>query len=214
MNQEITTEVKNFLSMVSDSIVIETQEQDVQACELGKKINGELKRLGALKKTMTDPINLSLKNIRALFKPAEDAGEKYLRTIKDAHNGFVAEQQRIAREHEARLAEIARQKAEELKEKAKDEAFEGNEEVAKALEQEAIMAETLTPVVAPAVPKVEAVAMKTYWSAEVVDINLVPREYLLPDMNKLNALARAIKGESNIAGVRFVSRQDSSFGRM
>lgn len=208
---EVKTQINNFLTLASSEIAIKSREQDVQACELGKTINSELKRLEDLKKSLTDPLNQSLKNIRALFKPAEERGQEMLRAIKDAHNGFVAEQQRIAREHEEKLAEIARKKAEELKEQAKDEEFLGND--TSELLQEAMLAE-IVPLVSADVEKVDNVVMKTYWSAEIIDINLVPREYLLPDMNKLNAMARTVKGDSDIPGVKFVSRQDASFGRM
>lgn len=215
MGENYEAEVNGFLALVdpAKSIVIKDADSDARACEIGKKVNGELKRLDELKKSMTDPINQSLKRIRALFAPAEEAGEKYLRSIKDAHNGFVMEEQRKARAEEARLAEIARKQAEELKEKAKDEAFAGNVEVAQDLEQQAEETETLVPTVQANVRKVEAVAMKTYWSAEVIDFNLVPREYLVIDQKKINALAVATKGPSSIPGVKFVSRQDASFGK-
>lgn len=215
MGENYEAEVSGFLALVDPAkkIVIKDADSDARACEVGKKVNGELKRLEELKKSLTDPINQSLKRIRGLFAPAEEAGEKYLRAIKDAHNAYVMEEQRKARAEEARLAEIARKEAEELKEKAKDEAFAGNTEVAQDLEQQAEETETLVPTVAANVRKVDAVAMKTYWSAEVVDINLVPREYMIVDQKKLNALAVATKGPSNIAGVRFVSRQDASFGK-
>ena len=216
MGENYEAEVSGFLALVDPAkkIVIKDADSDARACEVGKKVNGELKRLEELKKSLTDPINQSLKRIRGLFAPAEEAGEKYLRAIKDAHNAYVMEEQRKARAEEARLAEIARKEAEELKEKAKDEAFAGNTEVAQDLEQQAEETETLVPTVAANVRKVDAVAMKTYWSAEVVDINLVPREYMIVDQKKLNALAVATKGPSSIPGVKFVGRQDSSFGKM
>lgn len=205
--------IEDFLSDISRDIVIKDATSDATACEFGKEINGKIKKIEELKKSLTDPINQSLKRIRAMFAPAEEAGEKVLRKIKDAHNAYVMEEHRKARAEEARLEEFARKEAAEMKERAKDEAFAGNTEAAQELEQQAAVTETMTPIVSANIKKVEAVAMKTYWSAEVVDLNLVPREFMVVDMPKLNALARATKGPSSIPGVKFVGKQDSSFGR-
>jgi len=214
MGENYEAEVGGFLALINNNkVIIKDANTDAQACELGKKVNGELKRLDELKKSLTDPLNQSLKRIRGLFAPAEEAGEKYLRAIKDAHNAFVLEEQRKAREEEARLADLAKKEAERLKEEAKDAEFAGNTQEALELEQQAEQTETLVPTVAANVQKVAAVAMKTYWSAEVSDLSLVPREFMVVDMVKLNALAKATKGVSTIPGVRFVSRQDAAFGR-
>lgn len=59
------------------------------------------------------------------------------------------------------------------------------------------------------VPKVAGIHSATTWRAEVVDITLIPRKYLIPDMVALNNLAREHKANFNdhrlVAGVKAVS---------
>lgn len=207
---------KQILALVDGgkAIVIKDADSDAIACEFAKKLKTQMKILKDTKESITKPLNESLKRIRAIFAPAEEAAEKLERGLKDAHNAYVFEQQRIAKQREAELAEKARKEAEELAEQAKDAAFAGNVDVAQDLEQQAEQTRSITPTVPVNTPKVEKVAMKTYWSAEIVDPNLVPREFMIIDTAKLNALARATKGPSNIPGVKFVSRKDVAFGSM
>lgn len=64
------------------------------------------------------------------------------------------------------------------------------------------------PVVLPtAVPRMEGVSYVTTWKARVTDERQVPRDYLIVDMQKLGAMARASKGTLVIPGVEFYSEE-------
>lgn len=52
------------------------------------------------------------------------------------------------------------------------------------------------------VPKIEGVIMGEVWSGEVIDAALLPREYLVPDLAKLVALAKVLKEETAVQGFR------------
>jgi hypothetical protein len=56
-----------------------------------------------------------------------------------------------------------------------------------------------------AAPAVQGMNNRVTWSCEVIDASKLPREYLQPDMAKLNEAARRMKEEFNIAGARAVS---------
>ena len=43
------------------------------------------------------------------------------------------------------------------------------------------------------------------WTAMVVDVRQVPREFMLPDQKALDALAKSSKGKGRVAGVKFVN---------
>jgi septal ring factor EnvC (AmiA/AmiB activator) len=57
--------------------------------------------------------------------------------------------------------------------------------------------------------KTAGVSIRENWHFEVTDANLLPREYLLPDMVKLNQLARALKGTTSIPGGKAVCEQQT-----
>lgn len=57
------------------------------------------------------------------------------------------------------------------------------------------------PVVIPDIPRVVGVRFRTIWEPDVVDVDLVPRQYMMPDMAKLRKVAAALKGDTNIPGV-------------
>ncbi len=124
-----------------------------------------------------------------------------------------AEEDRKRLEAEARRLEEERQIADAI---AAEE--EGDAETA-----EAIMAEpTITPVVhvAPAIAKVQGVATKTTWDAEVTDLRALIRyvaehpeweHLLMPSAVALRGLARSQKGALSIPGVRAVESKDYAF---
>ena len=127
--------------------------------------------------------------IRKLLKGKMDAWEK------------ADDDRRLA--EEARLREVNRKLAEEA---AQAQALEAERLGEKALAEAIINAPVI---VAPAVvesnvPKAETV-IRRKWFAVIENATLIPRDYLLPDEQKLNAMARAVKGPSNIPGVRFES---------
>lgn len=93
------------------------------------------------------------------------------------------EQEQWEAEQELRAAEIA--------------AAAGDEQAVSEIEA---MPPPLPPVVTPDIPKV-GVRFRTIWEPEVVDADLVPRQYMIPDMAKLRKVAAALKGDTNIPGV-------------
>lgn len=52
--------------------------------------------------------------------------------------------------------------------------------------------------------KVDGLSMIPHWEVEIVDIDKVPRFYLLPNMSLLNKVANKYKGEGEIPGTKFI----------
>lgn len=50
------------------------------------------------------------------------------------------------------------------------------------------------------VDEVAGLSLRTTWTGEVTDANLIPREYLVVDVQKLKAVTRAKKGDPKIPG--------------
>lgn len=53
-------------------------------------------------------------------------------------------------------------------------------------------------------PKIEGQHKRSNWIAVIRHEELIPRDYLIPDMKKLNELAKLHKGQFTISGVSFV----------
>lgn len=139
------------------------------------------------------------------------------------HTAYVSEQERLAREKAARLAEEARRQEEERR--LQDAALadmNGSTE-----EAEAILSEPIAPVAVEVPVSVTAVKgvgkARKVWGAEVFDLRALIKwvaaridqdpgvaAYLEPSLPALNAIARAQKAALKIDGVRAVERAISN----
>lgn len=188
------------------------------------------KDIGTMIKEVKDTFDPICDAANKAHKEATSKRAKYLdplqaayKKVKSLMSDYDAEQERIRRIEEDRLrkiAEEAERKRLEAERKAEEERIlqaaidaeaAGDKNVAEAIleapvyqpEPEFIPA----PVVPRSVPKISGVSYRTIWSAEVVDVALIPRKYLVPDMVMLNKIASAEKERMSIPGVKVVSRR-------
>lgn len=122
-----------------------------------------------------------------------------------------ARRQQQIEEDARRKAEDARRKAEEAKgeERARLEA-EANkadrlanaaQAKAEAKTEAAAAVQANSVTVASVAPEVKGQSQRTTFKARVVDVSKVPREYMVPNMDALNAIAKSTKGAITIPGV-------------
>jgi seryl-tRNA synthetase len=141
--------------------------------------------------------------------------------IKPRIASWNAEQERIRREEEARLREIARKEEEERR---LAEALAAEEEAKRngasreeaAAEVETILNEPVyvAPVIVPkSTPRVQGISTVTRWKFRVVNPTVVPREYLVVDEQKIGGVVRAMKDATNIPGIEVYSEDSISAGR-
>ena len=180
-----------------------------------KVIKGRMKELDDLRKSLTRPLDEAKKRIMALFTPAEDRLKKAENLIKRAMLGYQQEQERKRQEEEARLRKIAedeQRRRDALAAKQAEKArARGNEERAQEiLENVPIIP---TPVVLKEQPKVKGIATREIWKFRVVNVSLLPREYMLPNGKMLLAFAQATKGTIPVPGVEFYSEEIVAAGR-
>jgi len=91
-----------MLQAVAD-IKIETQEDYDNVTTLGKKISAYIKNIETKEKSITKPINDSLKEIRNLFKPFKEVAEAKKAEIKNAMITFVREEETKRKKEEERI---------------------------------------------------------------------------------------------------------------
>ena len=191
-------------------LTISNQSDYEAASAVLSEVKSRYKELDAQRKEITKPIDAAKKAVMDLFKTPLELLEKAESKIKGLMIGYTNEQERKAREEQARLqrladAEAAKQKK-ILEEKIARAEASGKTEKAEELQMQK---ETITPIVAPIIaPQIETpkgVSYREQWSAEIIDEKLIPREYLIVNLQALNKIAAATKGTISVPGVRFVS---------
>jgi hypothetical protein len=119
-----------------------------------------------------------------------------------------AEQRRL----QAIADEQARKEREKLEARAEKAEEKGKEEKAEALREQA--AEIVAPVVqvAPSTPKVAGTSVRKIWKARVIDVTLVPRQFLMVNEKALDAYAKATNGTQQVLGVQFYEEASLAVG--
>ena len=125
--------------------------------------------------------------------------EEALRAAKEEQERAWREKEEAARKEAERLA--AEGKAEEA-EKAR---IEADKAATKAAERAAQAQEIFVPVpvLTSKVEKIAGIATRTIWKFRIVDVDKIPRQYMLPNEKMLGEIARTLKGSLAIEGVEF-----------
>lgn len=189
-------------------IVIANQGDYDSAATILQAVKARAKEIDGQRKEITKPLDEAKKNVMNLFsKPLEllANAESFL---KRKMIDYTTEQERKAREEQIRLQKLADQEAARQKkildEKIARAEASGKTEKAEELQMQKEMVIPITaPAVAPQVETPKGVSYRDKWTAQIVDVNLVPREYLIPNQSALDKVAQATKGSIQIAGVKF-----------
>ena len=141
------------------------------------------------------------KAVKAQWDKAEAPLKEGEAILKSSIRAYMDEVERIRREEERRLQEIARKQEEErrLAEALLAEA-EGNKEEAQAILEEPAFVPM--PTVKADIPKVDNRLFRKVWKFKIVDIKKIPIQYLMPDMVKIGGVVRAMKDKTDIPGIQ------------
>lgn len=187
LEQEVSAVVSVEIAVTNQESYIAANDQIGKLQTLRKNIVAEFadtkkaaaeahKRVCALEKKFLDPVDQRI----AAFKNA---------TIR----WYSAEQARIRAEEEKK-----RREAEELAKLAAEAEAQGDEETAAEAVVEAAMAEAKVT----AMPKVSGTSMREVYKAVVVDVNALPREYMMPNQALIDRVVQTTKGALQIPGVK------------
>jgi hypothetical protein len=196
------TERAMTIVQAAQVLQIKTKDDYVQAAGLWKDLT-------AMGKEIKEAFNGIIEKAHAAHKEAIAQRDKYLdpvdkatKQVKSLMLSYDAEQDRLRRAEEARLAELAR-KAEEEARLAEALALEANGQKAEA---EAVLSEQVQApvmIIKKDTPKVEGgPVFRTVWKFRITDAAKLPREYLAPDEVKIGQVIRALKNMTNIPGVQ------------
>lgn len=195
------------LELQATSILELAQKMTVATIEQQKSAGGLLHDIKALKAKVNetfDPIcdanhkawKTSIAQRNKHLNPLEDAE----RLLKEKSAEFFAEQERT-QQAELRAAQEKAENEERIRREieAKRLKAEGDKAGAKELLAQPIFA------VAEAQPepeKVQGITARTKYGFVIVDPNLLPREYLVPDTAKIQKIVDAMKDQTRINGIR------------
>lgn len=183
--------------------------------DFGKRATAFLKRAEAARKAEKELWLEGGRRVDTTFREIVTPVSKLLAEAKQMVGDYQA--QKMAAERARREAEAARLQAEA--DRVATAALRGQGDVAAAVESErAAQIATAAVQAAPAelgrvTDNAGAVVAqaRSRWEYEITDPAALPREYLIPADVKIAAVVRALKGETNIPGVRVFERLSTVF---
>lgn len=206
------------LTTQAGELQITTAEQVAESANLLQTVTARKKAMAALRLSITRPMDEAKKAVMRLFAPGLEGLQHAEDTIKGAMLAYNREQQRIRDEEQRRLDAEAEEERKRLLTRGAMQRDIGDEEGAQALEERSDALESTT--VAPAEKLSGPVHTRVVWKAEVTDLQELARWYaarplvgaalvavILPNMPILNGLARDLKNDMKVPGVRAVSEE-------
>lgn len=202
MNQLIQTEIEQLQK--TNQYIIENDD-DL------KKINATLRGVKSLKDKVCSELDPEIKKAHEAHKGLTQLRKKYLEPLEYVEKKIndALKQWTLKKEEEARLLqekinlELAKKVEEEKKkllESAKGDEWE--EEVIKE------KINNIKPVIVDLSECNKAISSKqdgqykkSNWKARIIDVNKIPREFMIPDMDLLNKFAKEHKENFGIPGV-------------
>lgn len=133
------------------------------------------------------------------LKPLQDVEKKIKNNILIFTNKKIADQRERERIANEALAKVAEAKKQELLSKAS----ESNEWESEVLKETAESIKPLTVDVQKKVIEQEGLTIAQNWKFEIINEDLLPREYLIPNEAMLGKMAKQMKDKSDVPGVRF-----------
>lgn len=205
---ELEEQATATLAQAKDFTVATTQDYETAGTQL-KVIKDRARDLDNQEKSITKPINDSLRQIRDLFRRPKDVLANAERALKQAMTSYYQAQERKRLEEQRKVEEAARKERERLARLAEKAEQRGDEQKAEQFEERATQVQA--PVIAQQKPRMSGVSVREVWKYEITDkmalIKAVADGKASPDLLSVNGAeigrrVRALKGEFNVAGIR------------
>lgn len=188
---------------------------------LTKPINESLRRLNDFFKAPAEKLAGIERTIKGKLVAYQDEQDRLRREAQRRADEEATAARRKAEAEAAAARAKADAEAAALRAKAEAEAAAGNAAEAaklaaradtklekaevKAQALETAAAQTVAPIVQAETPKVTGVATRKVWKFEVTDSSKLPREFLMPDEQKIRKYVQAMQADARIDGVRIWS---------
>lgn len=202
----VLTRQRDDLLTHANDLAIANQEDANGAADVLRMVKTIEKAIHARLDPAVEAAHAAHKEAVALRNSFLDPVRHAETTVKTKLARWTSEQERIRMAEEARLREEARKAAEEralAEAKAAQDA--GEPELA-----EAIIAAPPPPLPVVAIPKAQAqkgVSTRTAFRFRIVAPDMIPREYLVPDEQRIGGVVRSLGHDARIPGVEVYTEQ-------
>lgn len=207
--RELTVEAGQLVALAG-GYAVANPEQYVQAGDALKRVKGAKDRLEKLRKSFTQPLDQAKKAIMDFFRAPSDQLDQAESRIKRAMIGYSEEQERIRREEQRKADEKAERERQKLARQAEEARLAGKTERAETLDLR--QAAVVAPIVQREAPKVAGTALREVWKFDITNEMDIPRGFLMVDESKIRKVVQAMKGDTNIPGVRVYSEKQLAAG--
>lgn len=216
-NFALIGQAANWKRMVENYAIDSKEMYEAGATDL-RAIKGIRKQLDEERTRLKAPILEAGRAIDGFFKKPIAMLDEAADTVNRAMIGFKREQDRIAREEQAKLEAAAEAERRRLAAEARELAEAGRAE--EAAQVQSVAAVMVAPRAAVEAPKAEGVHTRTTYKANVVNLGALVEhiaanyksdpsllDYIDPDMTTLNRLAGALRDGLRIPGVEVVAHE-------
>lgn len=156
------------------------------------------------------PLNRAIKAVREFWNPTREIVKEecglLARMLGAYHEAKLAKQRELQRQADERAAKERRA----LEQRAQKAEERGDADKAAALVHQA--ATTVAPVIRTDAPKIAGQSVREVWLFQIEDASQIPREYLVPDEQKIRRFVNALKADARIPGVRIYSEKRVASG--
>ena len=181
--ETVEPQVQQALTIRDELIVevrpIQTEEDRQWANQTRVEVKRWLDGFGAIEKEICDPIYRAWKNAKDRFKVGRAPAEAFDKALEDELRADRLRQQAAIAKEQKRQNDLAQKR------------FDRQQASGKGTP----LPEPVAPIVQDTGKKVQvedaSVSWVDNWVPQIVDESLIPREYLMPDMTKLKAAAKA-----------------------
>jgi hypothetical protein len=199
MEKKAEQEMSPVLAKARDFSVTDAQtyaDADAICAEIKRRVEDRKAELGPMKESATKAWKAAV----AVWKRFVDDPLEAVKTLDRKRYAWKKEEERKAAEEAERIRREAEKKEQEerLKLAERLEAANMTEQAEKILD--APLPSVETHYVLP-VAKVTGQSQSENWQVCVIQEHLLPREYLMADMVKINKVVKLMKGKTNIPGV-------------
>lgn len=178
-----------------------------------KIVKAKKKEVDELRKSLTKPLDESKKRIMGLFKPPLDVLATAEYAISNAMLKWQREQEAIRKAEENRILELQQKEAARLQKLADNAKKRGDDKKVEEFQGRAAVVQTTQPVVAPKVADITGLRNRTNWKFRIVDIEKIPRQYMIPNEVMIGQIARSTKGSLKVEGIEFYPEESLSGSR-
>ena len=200
--QKFQTDSQEIFEAAKKVIIKNPDSYEYQANSL-RNIKTQWSEIDEKRKELVRPFQAAVKKLNDFFSVPLNQLKTAENLIKQALIRYTDEKEKERLQEEKRLREQAEKEAAKLEKKA--DKLEEKGQTEKAFETRLDAKSIPVPVVAKKVEKVKGISFKEVWKFRIIDIDKVPRKYLIVDEKSLGEIARSTKGKVTIPGIEFYS---------